>query len=87
MGIDVHSANPHDSKSSVKVLTGLKDKFPRLKRLLGDRGYSGDLQTWFFRNNKGCLLSVIKPKAGTKGFQVQQWRSRCRTFFCMAWKR
>lgn len=74
MKIDVHSANPHDSTCAKRVLHGLKDKFPRLKKVLGDRGYQGDLQSWFHLHTKGYLLSIVKPKEGTKGFQVQQWR-------------
>jgi putative transposase len=74
MNIDVHSATPHDSNCAKKVLCGLKEKFPRLVKILGDRGYQGDLQRWFHVQNGGCLLSIVKPDEGTKGFQIQQWR-------------
>jgi len=74
LAIDVHSATPHDSTCAHKVLTGLKEKHKRLVKMLADGGYQGKLQTWFFRHTKGCTLAIVKPDAGTKGFQVLQWR-------------
>ncbi|MEZ4711641.1 MAG: IS5 family transposase [Caldilineaceae bacterium] len=74
MAIDVHSAAPHDSHCAQPVLTGLKEMFPRLVRVLADGGYQGAVQTWFYRHTQGCLLTVVKPETGTKGFQVLQWR-------------
>jgi putative transposase len=32
------------------------------------------LQQWFYRHTRGCLLSIVKPSDGSKGFRVQQWR-------------
>jgi putative transposase len=74
MNIDVHSATPHDSNCAKQVLSGLKEKFPRLIRILADRGYQEDLQQWFHRHTGGCLLGIVKPSDGAKGFRVQQWR-------------
>jgi putative transposase len=74
MNIDVHSATPHDSNGAKTLLLGLKTKFPRLIKVLADRGYQGNLQQWFHHHTRGCLLSVVKPCEGTKGFQVQQLR-------------
>lgn len=74
MNIDVHSATPHDSNCAKPVLRGLKTKFPRLVKILADRGYQGDLQRWFHLHTQGGLLSIVKPSEGTKGFRVQQWR-------------
>ena len=74
MNIAMHSATPHDSSAAKKVLSGLKEKFPRLIKILADRGYQGNLQQWFHHHTNGCLLSIIKPNDGTKGFQIQQWR-------------
>ena len=75
MAIAVHSAPPHDSACAQTVLTGLKDTYPRLAKVLADGGYQGDVQNWFFRHTKGaCTLAVVKPKTGTKGFHVLQWR-------------
>jgi len=70
MAIRVTSANPHDSVVGKLVLTGLKDKFLRLQRVLGDGGYCGKLQNWFMLHTKGCLLSIIKRSNEKKGFQV-----------------
>ncbi len=85
MNIDVHSATPHDSNCAKQVLFGLKQKFPRLEKILADRGYQGDLQKWFHRHSKGCLLTIIKPKEGSKGFQVQQCRWLIE-LICLAWQ-
>lgn len=74
LNIDVHSARPHDSQSAKGVLSGLQERFPKLVQILADRRYQGDIQQWFHRTTRGCLLSVIKPEKGTKGFVVQQWR-------------
>ena len=74
MNISVHSVTPHDSKCAKQVLFGLKAQFPRLMKILADRGYQGDLQQWFGCHTGGCLLAIVKPDAGSKGFQVQQWR-------------
>jgi len=74
MAIAVHSATPHDSKCAKLVLTGLKKKFPLLQKVLAASGYQGELQSWFMRETKGCILHVVRPETGTKGFQVLQWR-------------
>jgi len=74
LAIDVHSATPHDSMCAETVLTGLKEKYKRLMKVLADGGYQGKLQTWFFRHTNGCTLAVVKPDAGTKGFHILQWR-------------
>jgi putative transposase len=74
MAICVTSARPHDSILGQLVLTGLKKKFPRLQRVLGDGGYSGKLQNWFMIETKGCMLSIIKRSDDKKGFHVQHKR-------------
>ena len=74
LAIEVHSATPHDSNCARTVLEGLKQKYHRLVKVLADGGYQGVLHTWFFTHTKGCMLAVVKPDAGTKGFQILQWR-------------
>ncbi|MBL3284454.1 IS5 family transposase domain protein [Rickettsiales endosymbiont of Paramecium tredecaurelia] len=74
MNIDVHSTTPHDSNCAKRVLFGLKEKFPRLVRILADQCYQRDLQKWFYTHTRGSLLTIVKPKAGTNCFQVRQWR-------------
>ncbi len=61
MNIDVHSATPHDSNCEKQVLSDLKAKFPRLTKVLADRGYQGDLEQWFHLHTGGCLLAIVKP--------------------------
>jgi putative transposase len=75
MAVRVTSARPHDSTVAPLVLTGLKKKFPRLQKVLGDCGYSGPLQNWFMLHTRGCLLSIVKRSDEQKGFHVlkQRW--------------
>ena len=56
------------------MLTGLKEKYHRLQRVLADGGYAGKLQSWFFLHTKGCLLTIVKQLTHKKGFHVLKWR-------------
>ena len=52
----------------------LSKQFTSLKRVLGDKGYRGKLQAWFFYITKGALLSISQNDKTNKGFQVHKWR-------------
>lgn len=41
--VEVHAANRHDSKSGFKVISGLKGRFERMKKIYADGGYRGEL--------------------------------------------
>lgn len=43
LGIDVHAANQHDSKSAFKVLATLRHRFDRMQKIYADGGYRGEL--------------------------------------------
>ncbi|MEG1523389.1 MAG: IS5 family transposase, partial [Bacteroidales bacterium] len=43
LGIEVHAANEHDSRSGFRVLERLKGRFERLKKIYADGGYRGEL--------------------------------------------
>ncbi|MEG1898027.1 MAG: transposase, partial [Mucinivorans sp.] len=43
LGIEVHAANEHDSRSGFRVLEWLKGRFERLKKIYADGGYRGEL--------------------------------------------
>lgn len=43
LGLKVHAANEHDSRSAVHVLERLKGRFNRLKKIYADGGYRGEL--------------------------------------------
>ena len=57
-----------------KLLSMLSKQFTSLKRVLGDKGYRGKLQAWFFYITKGALLSISQNDKTNKGFQVHKWR-------------
>lgn len=39
----IHAANIHDSKGAVDVISNLKGRFPRLRKIVADGGYRGEL--------------------------------------------
>lgn len=68
---DVDSATPHDSvggKILLEKLLATKD-ISRLKSILADGAYSGELQEWFHRVTKGKRIEIAK-KSKDKGFHV-----------------
>lgn len=70
MSVCVHAANIHDSVGAAGVLMPLKDRQPRLKQVLADQGYRGELVE-AAKNVLGWEIA-IRTKEG-KGFQVQ-WK-------------
>jgi len=53
----------------------LSKQFTSLKRVLGDKGYRGKLQSWLFCRTQGrCVLSISQNDKKNKGFQVHKWR-------------
>jgi len=50
-------------------LASLKDRFPRLKVLWADGGYSGSLIDWV-KATCGWLLEIVSKPKDQKGFQV-----------------
>ena len=51
----------------------LPDKFPRLKKLWADGGYTGE---WLTQLPEDCpiVIEIVQPPAGQRGFKVIPWR-------------
>ena len=66
----VHAASVQDQVGAQAVLTGIRDKFRRLKVVFGDRadGRSG-LPCWLLNHCKVILQPVLRP-VGVKGFVI-----------------
>lgn len=43
LGLKVHAANEHDSRSGLRVLERLKGRYGRMKKIYADSGYRGEL--------------------------------------------
>lgn len=69
MRIVVHAANIQDRDGAKLVLNGIGRDFPWLRRIWVDGGYRGKLVAWA-EATLGLALSVVRPSAGTTGFQV-----------------
>jgi putative transposase len=69
IGATVHEANIQDRDGAKLVLPHLKDRYPRLKLIWADGGYSGKLVTWT-KENLGYDLEIIKRSDDTKGFKI-----------------
>jgi transposase len=57
-----------------KILSQIS-RINRIKNVLADGGYSGKLQRWFYRKNKGNKRLSISKKLAKKDFKVisQRW--------------
>jgi putative transposase len=87
MVIVIHCANIQDRAGARKVIEELRYKYPRLKKILADQGYTGDLINWvmqFF----GWTVEIVKKVAGISGFNVlpKRWIVE-RTFGWLSFQR
>ena len=73
LAIVVHAANIQDRDGAKMVFSKLKDKFPRLKLIWADGGYSGQLVDWALHFGKWILEIVNRPK-DQEGFVVSPRR-------------
>ena len=69
LAVVVHAANIQDRDGAKRVFSKLKGKFPRLKLIWADGGYSGQLVDWVLQFGKWILEIVNRPK-DQKGFVV-----------------
>jgi putative transposase len=69
MAVVVHSAEIQDREGAKMVLQELGFKFPRLKKILADGGYKGELALWLLQLT-GCILEIVSKVAGVGGFNV-----------------
>jgi len=74
LAVVVHSAGLQDREGCKLVLRELRFKFPRLKKILADGGYTGELAVWVMQFT-GWVLEIVAKVAGTGGFNVipQRW--------------
>ena len=69
----VHIASIQDRDGAKLVLEKVSTRFPRLKRIWADGGYSGKLIDWHpggTRNTCQAVLEIVKRNADLKGFKV-----------------
>ena len=74
----VHSAGIQDRDGAKGVLAKLVGRFPRLKKILADGIYNGDIADWVKRIGGWILELVVRspdePEEETKKFKVLKWR-------------
>jgi len=69
MAIVIHNADIQDRQGAKEVIKELQFKYPRLKKILADQGYTGELLNWivqFF----DWSIEIVKKVAGVSGFNV-----------------
>ena len=69
IAIAVHSAAIQDREGAKAVIEQLRYKFPRLKKILADGGYTGSLIEWMLKGF-GWTLEIVHKVAGVSGFNV-----------------
>jgi putative transposase len=74
----VHSAGIQDRDGAKRVLKKLVGRFPRLKKILADGIYNGDIADWAKRIGGWILELVVRPvdepEEEKKRFKVLKWR-------------
>lgn len=69
MAVVVHSAGIQDRTGAKAVFIRLLERFPRLKLIWADGGYSGKLIVWV-KGFCGWRLEIIKRSDEGKGFKL-----------------
>jgi putative transposase len=74
----VHSAGIQDRDGAKLVLEKMVDRFPRLKKILADGIYNGDIAAWA-KANGGWIFELVvrppeEPEEEKKKFKVLKWR-------------
>jgi putative transposase len=69
MAIVIHDANINDREGAKLLLKNVQYKYPRLKKIIVDQGYTGELVEWTMRVF-GWILEVVVKVAGVSGFNV-----------------
>lgn len=60
LNVVVHPADVHDRKGGELVLTGIKERLPRLAHIWADQGYAGEFKRWV-ETRQGVELEVVYP--------------------------
>jgi putative transposase len=69
LAVVVHSADIQDRDGAKLVLQQLRFRFPRLRKIIADGGYTGELALWVLQLT-GWVLEVVAKVAGIGGFNV-----------------
>ena len=69
MAIVVHSADIQDREGAKLVIEQLRYDYPRLKKILADGGYTGQLIEWVLKGF-GWTLEIVHKVTGISGFNV-----------------
>ncbi len=69
----VHSAGIQDRDGAKLVLKKIVGRFPRLKKVLADGIYNGDIAEWA-QGIGGWILELVVRPEGSEGFEVLKWR-------------
>jgi putative transposase len=69
MAIVIHDANINDREGAKLLLKNVQHKYPRLKKIMVDQGYTGELIEWTMKVF-GWVLEVVVKVAGLSGFNV-----------------
>lgn len=72
LAVVVHAADIQDPHGALLVLQSLVGHAPRLKKIWADGIYGlyGGLVANWVKEKLGCVLEIVKPPEGTKGFTV-----------------
>lgn len=62
----IHAANIHDSKGAIDVISNLKGRFPRLRKIVADGEYRGELIENVKKTFGWVLEIVLRPDAAKK---------------------
>ncbi|QMU31492.1 IS5 family transposase [Adhaeribacter radiodurans] len=69
MGIKVHPANEHESKSAMALLQTVKYKYDQLKTIFADKAYRSQLLEQV-KQEFGWQINIITKQPDKKGFQL-----------------
>ena len=69
MAIVIHDANINDREGAKLLLKNVQYKYPRLKKIMVDQGYTGELAEWALKTF-GWVLKIVVKVAGISGFNV-----------------
>jgi len=68
--VRVYAANVFDGKAARQVITNLFSSLHTVKKIWGDRPYSGaDLSNWVLTQFE-CQLEVVRKKKRQRGFHI-----------------
>jgi putative transposase len=69
LAVEVHAASVQDRDGAYAVLAKLAGRFPRLRLIWADGGYSGQVAE-FVQLTWGWTVEIVKRAAATAGFAV-----------------